>query len=96
MLLKIVLGTHVCISFKICSCKCLVCIRCFSASFAICLQMCTCKVQHLLQFFKDQGVVPEAPAVDKVVTNQFIDQINTYNRAGVVAEAKKEDLSKLH
>jgi NitT/TauT family transport system substrate-binding protein len=30
------------------------------------------------------------------VTNQFIDQINTYNRAGVVAEAKKEDLSKLH
>jgi NitT/TauT family transport system substrate-binding protein len=52
--------------------------------------------QHLLQFFKDQGVVPEAPAVDKVVTNQFIDQINTYNRAGVVAEAKKEDLSKLH
>jgi len=52
--------------------------------------------QHLLQFFKDQGVVPETPAVDKVFTNQFIDEINSYDRAGVVAEAKKEDLSKLH
>jgi NitT/TauT family transport system substrate-binding protein len=30
-----------------------------------------------------------------VFTNQFIDQINTYDRAGVIAEAKKEDLAKL-
>jgi NitT/TauT family transport system substrate-binding protein len=50
---------------------------------------------RLLQFLKDQGAMPEAPPVDKVFTNQFIDQINTYDRAGVIAEAKKEDLAKL-
>jgi NitT/TauT family transport system substrate-binding protein len=50
---------------------------------------------RLLEFLKDQGAMPEAPPIDKVFTNQFIDQINTYDRAGVIAEAKKEDLAKL-
>jgi NitT/TauT family transport system substrate-binding protein len=50
--------------------------------------------QRLLQFLKEQGAMPEAPAVDRVVTNQFIDQINSYDRAGVIADAKKEDVSK--
>lgn len=51
--------------------------------------------KRLLQFLKDQGAMSEAPPVDKVFTNQFIDQINAYDRAGVIAEAKKEDLAKL-
>jgi NitT/TauT family transport system substrate-binding protein len=50
---------------------------------------------RLLQFLKDQGAMPETPAIDKVFSNQFIDQINTYDRAGVIAEAKKEDVAKL-
>jgi NitT/TauT family transport system substrate-binding protein len=51
--------------------------------------------QNLLQFLKDQGAMPETPPLDKVVTNQFIDQINTYDRAGIIADAKKEDMAKL-
>ncbi len=51
--------------------------------------------QRLLQFLKDQGAMPETPAIDKVFTNQFIDQINSYERANVVSEASKEDLSRL-
>jgi NitT/TauT family transport system substrate-binding protein len=51
--------------------------------------------QNLLQFLKDQGAMPDTPPLDKVFTNQFIDQINTYDRAGVIATAKKEDLAKL-
>ena len=51
--------------------------------------------QRLLQFFKDQGVMPATPPLDKVFTNQFIDQINAYDRAAVITDAKKEDISKL-
>lgn len=51
--------------------------------------------QNLLQFLKDQGAMPDTPPLDKVFTNQFIDQINAYDRAGVIAEAKKEDMAKL-
>jgi NitT/TauT family transport system substrate-binding protein len=50
--------------------------------------------QNLLQFFKDQGAMPETPPVSKVVTNKFIDEINKYDRDAVIAEAKKEDISK--
>ncbi len=50
--------------------------------------------QRLLQFLKDQGAMPEAPSVDGVITNQFIDQINSYDRASVIADAKKEALGK--
>jgi hypothetical protein len=32
---------------------------------------------------------------DKVFTNQFIDQINAYDRAAVITDVKKEDISKL-
>jgi NitT/TauT family transport system substrate-binding protein len=51
--------------------------------------------QRLLQFFKDQGAMPATPPIEKVFTNQFIDQINDYDRAAVIAGAKKEDISKL-
>jgi NitT/TauT family transport system substrate-binding protein len=51
--------------------------------------------QNLLQFLKDQGAMPDTPSLDKVLTNQFIDQINTYDRAGIIADAKKEDMAKL-
>jgi ABC-type nitrate/sulfonate/bicarbonate transport system substrate-binding protein len=51
--------------------------------------------KRLLQFLKDQGAMPDTPPVDKVITNKFIDQINAYDRDGVVAEAKKEDMAKL-
>jgi NitT/TauT family transport system substrate-binding protein len=50
--------------------------------------------KRLLQFFKDQGAMPETPPIDKVFTNQFIDPINSYDRAAVIAEAKKEDVAK--
>jgi NitT/TauT family transport system substrate-binding protein len=51
--------------------------------------------KRLLQFFKDQGATPDTSPVDKVITNQFIDQINAYDRDGVIAEAKKQDMAKL-
>jgi len=51
--------------------------------------------QRLLQFLKDQGAMPDVPPVDSVITGQFIDQINIYDRASVIADAKKEDLGKL-
>jgi NitT/TauT family transport system substrate-binding protein len=51
--------------------------------------------KRLLQFLKDQGAMPDTPPVEKVLTNQFIDQINTYDRAAVITDAKKEDLAKL-
>jgi NitT/TauT family transport system substrate-binding protein len=39
--------------------------------------------------------MPDVPPVDSVITGQFIDQINIYDRASVIADAKKEDLGKL-
>jgi NitT/TauT family transport system substrate-binding protein len=51
--------------------------------------------KRLLQFLKDQGAMPEIPPIDKVFTNQFIDQINTYDRAAVITAAKQDDFSKL-
>jgi NitT/TauT family transport system substrate-binding protein len=51
--------------------------------------------QRLLQFLKDQGAMPDVPPVDSVITGQLIDQINIYDRASVIADAKKEDLGKL-
>jgi NitT/TauT family transport system substrate-binding protein len=51
--------------------------------------------QNLLQFLRDLGAMPDTPALDKVLTNQFIDQINTYDRAGIIADAKKEDMARL-
>ena len=51
--------------------------------------------KRLLEFLKDQGAMPEVPPVDSVVTNQFIEQINSYDRTGVIESAKKEDISQL-
>ena len=50
---------------------------------------------RLIQFFVDQKVMPAAVQVDQVITDQLIDDINTYDRAAVIADAKREDLSKL-
>jgi NitT/TauT family transport system substrate-binding protein len=50
---------------------------------------------RLIQFFVDQKVLPAAVPVDHVITNQFINDINNYDRASVIADAKKEDISKL-
>jgi NitT/TauT family transport system substrate-binding protein len=50
---------------------------------------------RLIQFFVDQKVLPAAVPVDRVITNELIGDINTYDRAGVIADAKKEDISKL-
>src|ERR1700761_4451910 len=50
---------------------------------------------RLIQFFVDQKVLPAAVPVDHVITGQFINDVNTYDRASVIADAKKEDISKL-
>ena len=50
---------------------------------------------RLIKFFVDQKVLPAAVPVDHVITDQFIKDINTYDRAGIIAAAKKEDISKL-
>jgi NitT/TauT family transport system substrate-binding protein len=50
---------------------------------------------RLIQFFVDQKVLPAAVPVDHVITDQLINDINTYDRAAVIADAKKEDISKL-
>jgi NitT/TauT family transport system substrate-binding protein len=51
--------------------------------------------ERLFQFLVDQKVMPAKPPVDRVLTNVFIDQINTYDRLRVISEAKDESLSKL-
>jgi ABC-type nitrate/sulfonate/bicarbonate transport system substrate-binding protein len=51
--------------------------------------------ERLVQFLADQKVLPETMPADRVFTNDLIDTINHYDRAAVVAEAKKEDPSKL-
>ncbi len=51
--------------------------------------------ERLIKFLADQKVLPETMPVDRVLTNKFIDSINNYDRAGIISEAKKEDISKL-
>jgi hypothetical protein len=41
-----------------------------------------------------QKVLPASVPVDHVITNQFINDINSYDRAAVIADAK-EEVSKL-
>jgi NitT/TauT family transport system substrate-binding protein len=50
---------------------------------------------RLTGFLVEQKVLPAKPAVDKVLTNALIDDINKYDRPKVIEEAKHEDLSKL-
>lgn len=45
---------------------------------------------HLIQFFVDQKILPAAVPVDHVITNQFIDEINTYDRTGIITAAKAD------
>lgn len=51
--------------------------------------------ERLIKFFVDQKVIPASIPVDRVITNDFIDAINQYDRASIISDAKKEDLSKL-
>jgi NitT/TauT family transport system substrate-binding protein len=50
---------------------------------------------RLVQFMVEQKIMPAPVEPEKIVTNQFIDAINDYDRAAVIAEAKKADLAKL-
>jgi NitT/TauT family transport system substrate-binding protein len=47
--------------------------------------------ERLLGFLKDQAVMPDVPPISKVFTNKFIDQINDYDRASIIADAQKSD-----
>jgi NitT/TauT family transport system substrate-binding protein len=50
---------------------------------------------RLIQFFVDQKVLPAAVPVDRVITAKFIEDINAYDRASIISDARKEDISKL-
>jgi NitT/TauT family transport system substrate-binding protein len=45
---------------------------------------------RLIQFFVDQKVLPAAVPVDHVITNEFINDINAYDRAAVIEAAKAD------
>jgi NitT/TauT family transport system substrate-binding protein len=49
---------------------------------------------RLIEFFVSQKVLPAPVAVDRIITNQFIDAINDYDRAAIVSDAKRDDLAK--
>jgi NitT/TauT family transport system substrate-binding protein len=49
---------------------------------------------RLIGFFVDQKVLPAPVAVDRIITNQFIDAINDYDRAAIINDAKKDDIAK--
>jgi NitT/TauT family transport system substrate-binding protein len=49
--------------------------------------------QHLVDFLVDQQILPAPVPVDKVLTNALVDEANKYDRAAVIAAAKKFDLS---
>lgn len=48
---------------------------------------------RLIKFFVDQKVLPAAVPVDRVISNQFIDQINDYDRLAIIKAAKAETVS---
>lgn len=50
---------------------------------------------RLIQFMVDQKIMPAAVPTEKVLTNDLIDKINTYDRAAVIAQAKGMSLDKL-
>ncbi|WLA81015.1 ABC transporter substrate-binding protein [Bradyrhizobium elkanii] len=49
---------------------------------------------RLINFFVDQKALPAPIAVDHVLTNQFIDSINNYDRTAIINDAKKDGSSK--
>jgi NitT/TauT family transport system substrate-binding protein len=51
---------------------------------------------HLIKFFVDQKVLPAAVPVDRVISNQFIDEINAYDRQAIIEAAKAEKPSALN
>lgn len=51
--------------------------------------------ERLVKFLADQKILPETMPVERVFTNDLIDAINKYDRAKVITDAKKEDISKL-
>ncbi len=44
----------------------------------------------LIRFFVDQKVLPAVVPVDHVITNQFINDINAYDRAALIEAAKAD------
>jgi NitT/TauT family transport system substrate-binding protein len=44
--------------------------------------------ENLDNFLVSQGTIKKPVPLDKVYTNQFIDEINKYDRAAVIAQAK--------
>jgi NitT/TauT family transport system substrate-binding protein len=51
---------------------------------------------RLIKFFVEQKVLPASVPVEQVISNEFIDQINTYDRAAVISEAKAENVAGLN
>ncbi len=51
--------------------------------------------ERLSLFLTQQKILPDTIPVDHIFTNALIDKINDYDRAAVISDAKKEDLSKL-
>jgi NitT/TauT family transport system substrate-binding protein len=49
--------------------------------------------ERLIQFFVDQKVLPAAVPVARVITNQFIDDINKYDRGEIIESAIKDRVS---
>ena len=47
------------------------------------------RCRRLVQFFVDQKVLPAAVPIDRVITNKFIDDINSYDRAGNVMRERE-------
>jgi NitT/TauT family transport system substrate-binding protein len=50
--------------------------------------------KRLINFFVDQKILPAPVAVDQVITNEFIDRINSYDRAGIINDARKDSASR--
>ncbi|WP_316398218.1 ABC transporter substrate-binding protein [Bradyrhizobium sp. 33ap4] len=50
---------------------------------------------RLINFFVNQKILPAPIAVDHVLTNQFIDSINNYDRTAIINDAKKDGSSQL-
>lgn len=50
---------------------------------------------RLVAFMVDQKIMPAPVPTDKILTNEFIDKINDYDRAAVIAQAKATSLDSL-
>lgn len=51
--------------------------------------------ERLVTFLQEQKILAGSVPVDRIFTNDFIGEINKYDRDAIISAAKKEDLSKL-